>query len=61
MRVRVTIVAVKKQGELYILSVCICILVLVIRRASRIVLASYYSYIVICDLSGYTTYFHMIS
>jgi hypothetical protein len=43
----------------YILSVFICVLILVIWHADRMFSAPYY--IVICGLSGSTTFFHIIS
>jgi hypothetical protein len=44
--------------QYYIFWVCVCILALVIRHAKHISLAPHY--IVICSLSGYTIFFHII-
>jgi hypothetical protein len=59
-RVRVTIVAEKKQQILHILCVCVCVCVCVgsiIYPASKMH-GPYH--IVICDLSGSITFFHVI-
>ena len=54
-RVRIIIVAVEQQEVLHILSVCVCSLSYPAYKAR----APYY--IVTCDLSGCTIFFHIIS